>query len=235
MSTDSLALRATIRTSLRQGRNWSVDTLIIEGWYGANFVVMCGTVGCRYDKPRCRQGTQAWCAVIVCHLCACVCSYVCGFYHDGAIKWKHFPLYWPFVRGIHWSPVNSPHKGQWRGALMFSLTCAWTNGSANNRLSKQSRRRWLETPSRSLWRHYNDFLKKQNVKIDINQSHKTRQTGYMYMICVPIAGQRWKSYGSDAWKRRESQTFAAAYHPETGPDGLDRHHQDTTGNIPRKL
>ena len=27
-----------------------------------------------------------------------------------------------FVQGIHRSPVNSPHKGQWRGALMFSLT-----------------------------------------------------------------------------------------------------------------
>ena len=32
--------------------------------------------------------------------------------------------YWPFVRGM----VDSPHKGQWRGALM----CAWTNGWANN-------------------------------------------------------------------------------------------------------
>ena len=31
------------------------------------------------------------------------------------------------------SPVDSPHKGQWRGALMFSLICAWTNGWANNR------------------------------------------------------------------------------------------------------
>ena len=28
--------------------------------------------------------------------------------------------HWPFVRGIHRSPVNFPHKGQWRGALMFS-------------------------------------------------------------------------------------------------------------------
>ena len=26
-----------------------------------------------------------------------------------------------FVRGIHCSPVNSPYKGQWREALMFSL------------------------------------------------------------------------------------------------------------------
>ena len=41
--------------------------------------------------------------------------------HDDVIKWKHFPRYWPFVRGIPRSPVNSPHKGQWRGALMFSL------------------------------------------------------------------------------------------------------------------
>ena len=32
---------------------------------------------------------------------------------------KTFPRYRPFVRGIHRSPVNSPHKGQWHGALMF--------------------------------------------------------------------------------------------------------------------
>ena len=32
--------------------------------------------------------------------------------HDDVIKWKHFPRYWPFVRGIHRSPVNSQHKGQ---------------------------------------------------------------------------------------------------------------------------
>ena len=32
--------------------------------------------------------------------------------HDDIIKLKHFPCYWPFVRGIHRSQVNSPHKGQ---------------------------------------------------------------------------------------------------------------------------
>ena len=53
--------------------------------------------------------------------------------HDDVIKWKHFPRYWPFVREIHRSPVNSPHKGQWRGALMFSLICVWINGWVNNR------------------------------------------------------------------------------------------------------
>ena len=28
---------------------------------------------------------------------------------------------------------DSPHKGQWRGALMFSLVCTWINGWVNNR------------------------------------------------------------------------------------------------------
>ena len=52
--------------------------------------------------------------------------------HDDVIKWKHFPRYWPFVRGIHRSWMNSPHKGQWRRALMFSLICAWINRWINN-------------------------------------------------------------------------------------------------------
>ena len=52
--------------------------------------------------------------------------------HDDVIKWKHFPRYWPFLRGFHRSPVNFPHKGQWRGTLMFSLICAWINGWINN-------------------------------------------------------------------------------------------------------
>ena len=39
----------------------------------------------------------------------------------------------PLLRGIHRSPVNSPHKGQWRGALMFSLISAWINCWVNNR------------------------------------------------------------------------------------------------------
>ena len=54
------------------------------------------------------------------------------------------------VWGFHRSPVNSPHKGQWRGTLLFSLIYVSTN-----ELGKQSRRRWFETASRSLWRHCN--------------------------------------------------------------------------------
>ena len=56
-----------------------------------------------------------------------------GATHDDVIKWKNFPRYWRFVRGIHRSPMISPHKGQWRGALMFSLICVWINDWVNNR------------------------------------------------------------------------------------------------------
>ena len=58
--------------------------------------------------------------------------------HDDAIKWKHFPRYWPFVRGNQRFrgksavPVISPH--------MFSLICVWTNGWVNNREAGELRR-----------------------------------------------------------------------------------------------
>ena len=60
--------------------------------------------------------------------------------HDDVIKWKHFPRYWPFVRGIHRPPVNSPHKGQWRRAVIFSLIRAWTNDWVRNRGASDLRR-----------------------------------------------------------------------------------------------
>ena len=67
--------------------------------------------------------------------------------------WRHqmqtFPRHLCFVRGDHRSPVNSPHKGQWRGDLVFSLRGL----CLNKRLRNQSRRRWFTTPSRSLWRN----------------------------------------------------------------------------------
>ena len=60
--------------------------------------------------------------------------------HDDVIKWKHFPRYWPFVQGIHRSPVNSSHKGQWRGALIFSFISTSINGRINNRKAGDLRR-----------------------------------------------------------------------------------------------
>ena len=50
-----------------------------------------------------------------------------------------FPIL-PFVWGIHWLQVNSPHRGQWRGALMFSLICAWINAWVYSREAGDLRR-----------------------------------------------------------------------------------------------
>ena len=53
------------------------------------------------------------------------------------VEWGH---YWPFVRGIRRSPVNSPTKASELGALMFSLICAWINRWVNNRKASDLRR-----------------------------------------------------------------------------------------------
>ena len=67
-----------------------------------------------------------------CQLCRQQRHWRISLWYDDVIKWKHFPRNWPFARGIHRSPVNSPHKGQWRGALMFSFICARISGWVNN-------------------------------------------------------------------------------------------------------
>ena len=56
------------------------------------------------------------------------------------LTWLRHPRYWPFVRGIHRSPVNSPHIDQWRRALTFSLICAWINGWVKDREADDLRR-----------------------------------------------------------------------------------------------
>ena len=52
------------------------------------------------------------------------------FYHDDVIKWRYFPRYWTFVRGIHRSPVNSPHKT--RVAELWCFLWSAINGWINN-------------------------------------------------------------------------------------------------------
>ena len=63
---------------------------------------------------------------------------------------KTFPRYWPFARGIHRSPVNSPPQRPvtLRFHVFFDLRL-------NKCLNKHSWCCWFETPLRSLWRHCN--------------------------------------------------------------------------------
>ena len=94
---------------------------------------------------------QSWSGSLT-HICS-----TCGDeLHDNVIKWKHFLRYWPFVRGIHRSPVNSPHKGKWRGVLILSLICAWINGWVNNREAGDLRRHSA---------HYDVIAMKQDILV----------------------------------------------------------------------
>ena len=58
--------------------------------------------------------------------------------------WRHqmetFSALLAICAGIHRSPVNSPHRGQWHGALTFSLICVWKNDWVNNREAGDLRR-----------------------------------------------------------------------------------------------
>ena len=46
--------------------------------------------------------------------------------------WRHQMETFSALLAICPVPVNFPHKGQWRGALMFSLVCTRINGWVNN-------------------------------------------------------------------------------------------------------
>ena len=105
------------------------STLVIQNHIFEGTCVILVLVRCGHTQ----------CILRFLHTARTLCCFivVCN---DDVIKWKHFPCYWPFVRGIHRSPVNSPHKGQWRGAFMFSLICAWINGCVNNHKAGDLRR-----------------------------------------------------------------------------------------------
>ena len=103
-------------------------------------------------------------------------------FNDDVIKWKHFLSYWPFVRGIHLSPVNSPHKGQWRRALIFSLICAWINGWVNSREAGDLRR---HSP------HYNVTVMLYKHSLVIGGKHCCR-VDHMTPFTMPTSG--WRVY-----------------------------------------
>ena len=67
-----------------------------------------------------------------------------GLLYESMPWWRHqmetFSALLALCAGNSPVPVNSPHKGQWRGALMFSLICARINDWVNNREAGDLRR-----------------------------------------------------------------------------------------------
>ena len=73
----------------------------------------------------------------------CICqpqNTIYRFCHKDVIKWKHLPRYWPYVRGIHRSQVNSYTKASDAELWCFLFICAWTNVWVYNRNAGDLRR-----------------------------------------------------------------------------------------------
>ena len=140
--------------------------------------------------------------------------------------WRHqmetFPRYWPFVRGIHRSPVNSPHKGQWRWALVFSLIYAWIKGWVNNREACDLR--WhrphydvtVMLPPNRPWYVYiqattiDIYLTQNGAKFSVYSGHiRTNVLTHVIVIFTIISQFHTASYMSSAWWRHQKETFSA--------------------------
>ena len=90
------------------------------------------------------------------------------------------------MRGIHRSPVNSLHKGQWRGALIFYLICAWINGWVNNREAGDLRLHYS---------HYDvNVMPLQSTTLyktctQLEASHKLNTFPLMYQVVLQLIWQ----------------------------------------------
>ena len=141
-------LTIMIRVYIRIKRHYHAETVTrAQVWYGVNVVITNNAFYCELIGQIIYLRLFVFSGVVLLYTChKHSMSMMMSWHehtfrvHDDVIKWKHFPRYWPFVRGIHRSPVNSSHKGQWRGALVFSLMCVWIKGWVNNRKAGDVRR-----------------------------------------------------------------------------------------------
>ena len=63
-----------------------------------------------------------------------------------------------FCVEIHRWPVKSPHKSQWRGALVFSMISAWTNSWASNGYAGDLRRHRAHYNVIVIWMKINQWI-----------------------------------------------------------------------------
>ena len=138
--TERLASTDWARAIARWGENhlsfkiWCVLYCRYYGYISYSMILIASTVHCQWDfMPSADTGMT----IFRFH---CLMGLVLEGLHDDVIIWKLFPRYCPFVKGIHQWPVESPYKGQWHGALIFSLICPWINGWSDNRDAGDLRR-----------------------------------------------------------------------------------------------
>ena len=115
--------------------------------------------------------------------------HIVSWLHETDPWWRHlmgyFPRYWYFVQGIHRSPVNSPNKGQWRGAFVFSLICAWINRWVNNREAGDLRRHRV---------HYDVIVMSQLTLLSIFHTHSLYKYPPPILVFVLVSYLSYLSY-----------------------------------------
>ena len=93
----------------------------------------------------------------------------------------------PFVRGIHMSPVNSPHKCQWRGALMFLWSATCINGWVNNREAGDLRRPRAHYDIIMVWCSYDEIRKMITKMLSLqwnDNQHSMYIIGIWYLLGI---------------------------------------------------
>ena len=113
--------------TVRQCIGWWLVFLYISGCYWWRQFQYC--IGCLMWFLPGELHSLSWYAR------TCLSSNSICIWHDDVIKWNIFR-----VTGHLCEPVNSAHKGQCRGAFLFSLICAWINRWVNNREAGDLRR-----------------------------------------------------------------------------------------------
>ena len=97
----------------------------------------------------------------------------------------------------HRSAVNSPHKAQWRGALVFSLICAWINDWVNNGEAGDLRRHHA---------HYNGTVMHSHATL-AKYLPKSSITMHWHVNVMPASGDRnslnwrWQTLGRQQRRR----------------------------------
>ena len=97
--------------------------------------------------------------------------------------WRHqmetFSALLALCAGNSSVPVNSLHKGQWRGALIFFFHL-----HLNKWLSKQPRGWWFETPAWSFWRQCNVFITDSGIILHMRPANERRR----YVVTSSLIG-----------------------------------------------
>ena len=134
--------------------------------------------------------------------------------HNGTITWilmllccqseqtVEQTLDWPVFYRRHVD--RSPHKGQWRGALIFSLIYAWTNGWVNNRDAGYLRRyrAHYDVTVMAMFVKRHRVLPVQFVTVNLNLVPVLLKGTFVFWICKVIIDDKSALVQQMAWCRQ---------------------------------